>query len=68
MFIKTEEMSFPFESQFEILFPLSEEEIDITVLLKRLAMEPDSNDGIAVELLKPSREYLEFVSNLKSKC
>ncbi len=66
MFIKTEEMCFPSDSQFEIFFPLKEKIVNVTTILKRLIMSPDSYDGIGVELSKPPWEYLEFVSNLRS--
>jgi hypothetical protein len=66
MFISTNEMCLPFDSQFEIFFPLKEKKIGIPVMLKRIVMEPDSNDGIAVELLNTSNDYLEIVNNLRS--
>ncbi len=65
MFIKTGEMCFPFDSQFEIFIPMKEKIINVFAILKRIIMSPDSYDGIGVELLNPSQDYLEFVDNLR---
>lgn len=65
MFITTREMRFPSESQFEISFSMSEKKFHVSVKLVRLITSPDYQDGIAVEISNPPREYLELVSNLR---
>ncbi len=64
MFIRSQKMSFPFESQFEICIPLKEEMLKICVKVNRLTKSIGYYDGIGVELLNPPQRYLEFVSKL----
>jgi hypothetical protein len=66
MFISTREMSFPFDSEFEIVFPLEEEMLIIPVKITGITKKSDHYDGIGVKLLNPPQRYLEFVANLKN--
>lgn len=66
MFISTEEMSFPLESQWEVRLPFKEETLNIPVNLRRMEMSPDSHDGIGVEFIGPSEKYFDFVNSLRS--
>jgi len=65
MFITSQNMTFPFETHFEILIPLKEEVLRLCARVKRITRSGWYYDGIAVELVNPSREYLEFVSRLR---
>lgn len=66
MFISTEELYFPFDSQLEVVLPFREKELRVPVSLRRMEMYPDSHDGIGVEFTGISEEYLQFVDNLRS--
>ena len=66
MFIRSQKISFPFKSQFEILIPLNERMLNIPVKVTRLTKSKDFYDGIGVELLKPTRNYLNLVKKLRS--
>lgn len=68
MFINTSEMCLPFDYQVDIFFALEEKTLHVPVNLCRIRMSPDSYDGLGVEVLSPSREYLEFVDNLRLVC
>lgn len=66
MLIRTREVCFPFDSQFEMFISLKGKELRIPVNLSRILMSPDSHDSIGVELLNPSPDYLEFVESLNT--
>ncbi len=59
-------LCFPFESKFEILIPVNEEILKIPVKVSRIVKTDDFYDGMGLELLERPKNYLEFVSNLKS--
>lgn len=65
MFIRSQNMSFPFATYFELLIPLKKHELKLCARVKRITKSRCYYDGIAVELVNPSREYLEFVSRLR---
>lgn len=66
MFIVTGGVSFPFDSKFEIAFPIEGEVFNIPVKVSRLSKSRDIYDGMAVEIIKPPEKYLTFLDNLKS--
>ncbi len=66
MFIKSQKIRFPFSSQFEISLPLNEDLVSIPVKVTRVTKSKRFYDGIGVELLRPSRNYLKFVRKLRS--
>jgi hypothetical protein len=66
MFIATQDVCLPFESQIEILLPLNKEFHCVPVNLCRMIISPDSYDGIGVELANPNPGYLAFIDSLKS--
>ena len=66
MFIKSQKISFPFNSQFEISLPLNEDLLNIPVKVTRVTKSKRFYDGIGVELLRPSRNYLSLVRKLRS--
>jgi hypothetical protein len=66
MFITTDEMRFPFDSQLEVLIPFREQILHVPVSLRRIEMSPDSHDGIGVELSDPPQDYVEIINGLSS--
>jgi hypothetical protein len=65
MFIRTTEMSFPLESQWDLEMTYQGETLSIPVSLRRMEMSPDSHDGIGVEIVGPSEKYYSFVNSLR---
>lgn len=65
MFIRSQKMRFPFETQFEILIPLKGEELRVCARVRRITRSRSYYDGIGVELVNPSKNYLEFISRLR---
>src|SRR5512139_147196 len=55
----------PFKSKFEVLFPLEEDVLTLSVQVKRLVKKHDVVDAMGVEILNPSMKYLKFVRDLK---
>ena len=65
MFISSGEVSFPFDSEFKIAFPLEGDVLNIPVKVSRLLRTGDIYDGMGVEIIKPPKQYLVFLDNLK---
>ena len=73
MYIESD-MCLPFQSRFEIffstnskvnlLFPLKYEDIEVPVKVKRLIKTDGCYNGMGVELLNDSEEYLDLMKNL----
>ena len=66
MFIKSEKISLPLESEFEVCIPLKEEVLNVRVKVNRITKSSGHYDGIGVELLNLPQKYLEFVDRLKA--
>ncbi len=66
MLILSSSIDFPFQTQFKIRVPLQKEEIEIDVKVNRLIKTNHYYDVMAVELINPSRNYLDFVEELKN--
>ena len=64
MFMKSQNMSFPFKSQFNIHIPVKNKGLDVHVKVVRITKSSRYYDGIGVKLLNPTEKYLEFISNL----
>jgi hypothetical protein len=65
MFIRSQKIRFPLESEFDILIPLNEDMLNVRVKVNRLIKSNDYYyDGMGVELLNPPTKYLEFLINL----
>ncbi len=64
MYIKTN-ISFPFESGFEILLPLKNEIIKVKAKVVRLVKTENFYNAMGVELLNPPERYLHFIENLR---
>lgn len=66
MFINSNKIDFPFESQFTIFIPFKDESLNVRVKVNRLNKSHGYYDGIGVELVNPPQNYLNFVSYLRS--
>ncbi|MEN8264979.1 MAG: PilZ domain-containing protein [Nitrospirota bacterium] len=76
MYIESE-MCLPFQSKFEIYFssnskvnlliPLKYEDIEVPVKVKRLIKTDGCYNGMGVELLNQSQDYLDFVESFRSE-
>lgn len=66
MFISTQDMCSPFDSQFEVLIPVDGDLLNVPVNLNRIILSPDSRDGIGVEISESDPEYVNFVQSLKT--
>ena len=64
MFIRTNKMPSPLHSQIEITIPLKDESINISGRLVREENIRGYYNGIGVEVLNPSQNYMDFVDNL----
>ena len=58
-------MCFPAETQCKISIPGKEGVVDIQAFVKRSIKKDGFNDTMGLELLKPSRQYREFVNTLE---
>lgn len=65
MFIYTN-MKFPFDLSFDLHLNLENKVIRTPVTVKRITRTDNYYGGIGVELLNPSRNYLEFINRLKN--
>jgi hypothetical protein len=64
MFIRTDRMPSPLQSQIEITIPLKEEAIHVSGKLVREENTQGYYNGVGVEVLNPSQNYLDFIDNL----
>ena len=64
MFIYTN-MEFPLDLSFDLHLNLENKMIRTPVTVKRIARADRYYGGIGVELLNPTRNYLEFIDRLK---
>jgi hypothetical protein len=64
MFINTKRY-LPIESMFVVIFRLDNELFKIIAKVKRVAKD-DSTNGMGIELLSPSNDYMEYINSLKS--
>jgi hypothetical protein len=63
MFINTEGICFPEDSQFQVRISLKEEDLDLPVKLNR-SVNTEGHCSMGVEILDPSGKYNDFVENL----
>jgi len=65
MFIRSEKISLPLESQFDICIPFKEEVLNVHVIINRMTKSKGYYDGIGVGIFNPSEKYLEFINQLR---
>ena len=61
MFIQSQKITFPLKLNFEIMIPTNQDMIHVPVKVTRVTKSKKFYDGIGVELLKPTRNYLDLV-------
>ena len=65
MYISTNEMRFPFDSEIDIVIPLNADILKVPVKVMRITKSSDFYDGLGVAVLKTSRHYIDFVNNCR---
>jgi hypothetical protein len=66
MFITTNRMSFPFDSDLEILIDTGSEILKVAVKVMRINKSREYYDCLGVKIPAPSQNYTGFVKSLKS--
>jgi hypothetical protein len=66
MFISTQEVDFPFESNLELFIRRRHMLLKVPVIVRRLTKSESVFDGMGVQIINPPPEYKKFVRNLKS--
>jgi len=64
MFIRTNNMPSPLHSRIEISIPMNEEVISVSGKLVREENIRGYYNGIGVEVLNPSKNYIDFIYSL----
>jgi hypothetical protein len=65
MFIRTCNMCFPFDSEFNLFLPLEDELLNLPVKVRRITKTDDRYDGIGIELLNLPQRYLDYIESLR---
>ena len=65
MFISTK-VTFPLKPKLEVLIPLKEEILKVHGKIKSFGKAGKIYNGIGVELVNPTQNYLNFISNLRT--
>ena len=65
MFIKTGQMSFPFDSTLEILVHLKHKIFKVPVEVSRITKSKDHYDGLGVKLLDTPQDFLDLINTYK---
>lgn len=68
MFISSKKISFPLDSKFELSVNLRTEQIHLPVKVSRVTKSNGYYDGIGVELLNCTNNYLKLVNRLRLVC
>ena len=66
MFITTNRMSFPFDSDLEILVHTGSEILKVPATVMRINKSRDYYDCLGVKIQAPSQNYIRFVQSFKS--
>jgi Tfp pilus assembly protein PilZ len=66
MFISTDEMRFPFDSEIDIIIPLNSDILKVPVKVMRMTKSSDLYDGLGVKVLQPSEHYKDFVTTCRN--
>ena len=68
MFISSKKISFPLDTMFEISVNLKTEKFHLPVKVSRITKSNGYYDGIGVELLNCTNNYLKLVNRLRLVC
>lgn len=66
MFVHTKTVFAHVNSEFEIAIPSQNKELNIPVQVRRIVMKDDVYEGFGVEVANLSKDYFEFVNDLKT--
>ena len=66
MYISTNEMRFPFDSEINIIIPMNLDILKVPVKVMRITKSSDCYDGMGVSVLKPAERYIDFVKNCRN--
>ncbi len=61
-------MCLSFNPNAKIKITLKDEDLTVTVRVKRVLMTDSFYDTLGIEVLNPTKEYLEFVNSLRCVC
>lgn len=64
IFIRTNSIPSPLQSQIDITIPLKDESIYVSGKIVRKENIQGYNNGVGVEVLNPRQNYLDFIDNL----
>ncbi len=67
MYISTDAMKFPFDSELDIIIPRYADILKVPVKVMRMTKSSDLYDGLGVEVVNASGQYLGFVNDCR-KC
>ena len=68
MFISSKKIMFPLDSQFEVSVNLNTEQLRLPVKVSRITKSNGYYDGLGVELLNCTNNYLKLVNRLRLVC
>jgi hypothetical protein len=66
MYISTDEMRFPFDSEIDIVISLNSDILKVPVKVMRITKSSNFYDGLGVAVLKTSSRYIDFVKNCRN--
>lgn len=65
MYIRSQKINFPLQSQFEISIPIQDNMFNIPIKISRMTKSHGYYDGMGVELLKRPKQYLKLINKLR---
>ena len=66
MYISTDEMRFPFDSEIDIIIPVKLDILKVPVKVIRITKSSDIYDRLGVAVLKHSGDYSDFVNTCRN--
>ncbi len=64
MFIKSQRINFPLDSQFNLFIPLKDDFLNLRVKIKRITKSNGYYDGLGVTLVNLPKKYLKLLIKL----
>lgn len=61
------DMFLPFGAGIELIISMKDGALNVPVKITRIISEGCPHDALGIEVINPSREYLEFVESLSPK-
>ena len=66
MLLRTAEILFPMDKNFDIFIHLMEEVLIVPVTVSRLVKSEKIYDSIGIELVNPPQKYIDYIDKLRS--